>query len=248
MRWKQAVRAANSADERGLLMRSIALLAFPAFLLLLTGIVAGRPPASGEIERGVSVAGVAVDGADWDAAAADLSARFNAYLQQPMQLEVDGRTASVSPAEIGISFDAAGTHARVMHVGRGGLVGSAVERIEAHTRGVEVSPLVTLDSRKLVATLEALGESEITPPVDAAFVWDGAQLTIRPSVDGTGIDAAAVAERLSAAVVDMDHGPIEIAIVPLKPVISTADLEKVQAKAAALLAEPLVVTNGEQYW
>ena len=229
-------------------MRSIALLAFPAFLLLLTGIVAGRPPAGGEIERGVSVAGVAVDGAQWDVAAADLSARFNQYLQQPMQLEVDGQTASVSPAEIGISFDVAGTHERVMRVGRGGLVGSAVERLEAHTRGIDVSPVVTLDSRKLVGTLGTLGQGEITPPVDAAFVWDGSKLTIRPSVDGTGIDAGAVAETLSTAVVEMDNGPIEIAIVPLKPAISTADLEQVQAKAAVLLAEPLVITNGEQYW
>lgn len=229
-------------------MRSIALLALPAFLLLLTGIVAGRPPGEGEIERGVSVAGVTVDGSQWGTAAADLSARFDEYLQQPMQIEVDGRIASVSPAEIGIGFDVDATRERVMRVGRGGLVGSAVERLEAHTRGIDVLPVVTLDSDKLVGTLGSIGQSEITPPVDAAFVWDGTKMTIRPSSDGTGIDAGAVAESLRAAVVDMDHGPVEIAIVPLAPAVSTADLEAVKADADALLAEPLVVTNGEQYW
>ncbi|MEX2315435.1 MAG: VanW family protein, partial [Thermomicrobiales bacterium] len=235
-------------DERGLLMRSIALLAFPAMLLLLTGVVAGRPPADGEIERGVNVAGVAVDGGNWNLAAEDLAASFEAYLQQPIQLVVDGRTASVAPAEIGIGFDVEATHERVIQVGRGGLVGSAVERLEAHTRGVDIAPVVTIDSQKLLETLGAIGQSEITPPVDAAFVWDGAQLTVRPSSDGVGIDAAAVAETLRKAVVELDHGPVEIAIVPLKPAVATADLERVRADAGALLAEPLVVTNGEQYW
>jgi vancomycin resistance protein YoaR len=229
-------------------MRSIALLAFPALLLLITGIIAGRPPADGEIERGVSVAGVAVDGGNWDAAATGLSERFDDYLQEPVQLEVDGQIATVAPSEIGISFDIDRTHQRVMQVGRGGLVGSAVERLEAHTRGIDVAPVVTIDRQKLLATLGALGQSEITPPKDAAFVWDGAKLTIVPSTEGTGIDAGAVANMLRSAVIDLSHGPIEIKVVPLKPAVATADLETVRAEATALLSEPLVVTNGEQYW
>ncbi len=229
-------------------MRSIALLAFPALLLLITGIIAGRPPADGEIERGVSVAGVAVDGGNWDVAATGLTERFQEYLQQPVQLDVDGQIATVSPAEIGIGFDVDATYDRVVQVGRGGLVGSAVERLEAHTRGIDVAPVVTLDQQKLLATLGALGQSEITPPKDAAFVWNGTQLTIAPSAEGTGIDAGAVAEMLRHAVIDLNHGPIEIKVVPLKPAVATADLEKVRAEAAALLAEPLVVTNGEQFW
>ena len=229
-------------------MRSIVLLAFPALLLLITGIIAGRPPADGEIERGVSVAGVAVDGGNWDEVAIPLSEHFEDYLQQPIQLEVDGQVATVSPADIGISFDVERTYDRAMQVGRGGLVGSAVERLEAHTRGIDVAPVVTIDRQKLLATLGTLGQSEITPPKDAAFVWDGATLTIAPSTEGTGIDAGAVAEMLRNAVIDLNHGPIEITVVPLKPSVATADLEAVQAEAAALLSEPLVVTNGEQYW
>lgn len=241
-------RTVSPADERHLLMRSIALLAFPALLLLITGIIAGRPPADGEIERGVSVAGVAVDGGNWGQAATGLSARFDDYLQQPVQLEVDGQIATVAPKEIGISFDIDRTYQRAMQVGRGGLVGSTVERLEAHTRGIDVAPVVTIDRQKLLATLGTLGQSEITPPKDAAFVWDGAKLTIVPSTEGTGIDAGAVANMLRSAVIDLNHGPIEIKVVPLKPAVATADLETVQAEATALLSEPLVVTNGEQYW
>lgn len=231
-----------------MLARSIAFVAFPALLLLITGIVADRPPVGGEIERGVSVAGVTVDGDNWDAAAAGLSARFEDYLQQPIQIEVAGQTASVAPAEIGIGFDLNGTRDRALQVGRGGLVGSVVERLEAHTRGIDIAPVVTVDRGKLVATLGTLGAREMTPAKDAAFVWDGATLTIEPSSEGTGIDAGAVANMLRDAVAGMDHGPIEMKVVPLKPAVLTADLEQVQDEASAVLGEPLVVTNGEQYW
>jgi vancomycin resistance protein YoaR len=247
-RWFAAWRAWSAADPRRPLVQALLALAIPAFLLLASGIIAGRPPAGDEIERGVSITGQPVAGAGWQQTAAELRARFDAWLDTPLPIEVDGRRMSVSPRELGMSFDLDATRHAALAIGRGSFLAASAERLDAHTRGVEVAPVVTFDTRTLVAALEALGEATIVPPVDATFVLDGNEIVVEPSESGTGIDAEAAARRLRAAAVDLDRRPVTIPVVTIPPAVSTTDLEQVGEQAAALLREPFLLTDGAAWW
>jgi vancomycin resistance protein YoaR len=237
----------RSRDEQRIVV-ALALIALPALMLLVSGLIAGGPPAAGKIERGVRVAGYPVDGGNWDRAAADLSARFDNYLAQPIIFEVDGRRSEVAPSDLGVIFDVEATYERALQVGRGSMIPAGAERLVAHTRGINVDPVVAFDTDKLSATLETLGASSIVSPVNARYALDGDRLVIYASSEGTGIDATAAAQQLLQAVLNLDHGPISVKIVPVQPAISSDDLEKHYPQASALLSEPLLVTDGSQYW
>lgn len=220
----------------------------PAVFLLLSGLIAGVPPKSGEIERGVAVGGYAVDGASSDQVAAMLTERFDAYMEEPIVIAVGDQQAEVAPRDLGVSFDVEATYDRALQVGRGGFFGAGAERFQAHTFGVNVDPVIVFDSERFQATLEALGGGDLVPPVDARFVLSGTTMTVSESSAGTGIDAEAAAEALVNTVLGLSHGPVEVEIVPVEPRVSTAQLTSVGDQANAVLAEPMLVTDGEQYW
>lgn len=246
-RERTAATAGQERDERQLSI-SLLFIAIPAVLLLVSGLIAGAPPQDGAIERGVRVGGYQVDGNNWEHAAADLSARFDAYLSTPIVFEVDGRRSNVSARELGIAFDVEATYDRALDVGRGSFFAAGAERLQARTRGVDIEPVVTFDAARLTATLEALGAQSIIPPRDAEFAWTPEGLLIYASSEGTGIDATAAAEQLHSAILALDHGPILVSIVPVKPTIASSDLERLYPQASALIAEPVLVHVGASYW
>jgi vancomycin resistance protein YoaR len=237
----------RSREEQRLLV-SLALIALPALLLLMSGFIAGGPPAAGEVERGVKVAGYPVDGANWDRVSTGLTTRFDAYLSQPLLFQVDGRQTEIAPRDLGITFDIEATYERALGVGRGGALSAGAERLVAHTRGINVDPVVTFDAARLSATLETLGAGIISPPVNARYALDGERLVIYASADGTGLDATGAAAQLMQVLVQLKHGPIVVQTVPVRPAIPSEALEALYPQAAAMLAEPLLVTDGTQYW
>lgn len=243
-----ASRDAGQARAEQRLVVSLALVAIPAFLLLLSGMLAGRPLDDGHIERGVTVGGYAVDGDHWDSAAANLIARFDAYMSESIIFEIDGTQTAISPADLGLSFDIDATRERALAVGRGPMLVAGAERLRAHTLGVDLDPVVTFDPVRLSATLEAIGARSIHAPTDSEFHWTGTSLLITPASDGVAIDASATAAELEKTVLQLSHGPIVVSFVPIKPAVSTSDLESMRGKVEALLREPLLVSSGNTYW
>lgn len=242
---------ARNHDERGAsrwVALTVGLVLVPAALLLLSALVAGRPPADGEIERGVRVAGVPVEGDTWQQAARQLEARYAAYLDEPLILHIGDLQAVVTPADLGIAVDMDATLRRAQGIGRGPLVAAAGERLRAHLRGVDLDPVVTIDAARFYATLEGLSAPIIRAPSDARYAWQGGQIAIVASAPGVGVDTDAAAAALRAHVADLNNGPLEVPVVALPPAVTTDDLKRGFPRARELAEEPLVLVFDGVYW
>ncbi len=55
---------------------AIVSMIVPALALLVLGLIAGQPPADGDIERGVAIGGVEMDGTSWEDARAAVGVLF----------------------------------------------------------------------------------------------------------------------------------------------------------------------------
>ena len=84
-----------------------------------------------------------------------------------------------------------------------------------------------LDREKLAAWLdERLGAAVEKEPVDAEVGWNGEQLvSVKPSVDGVRLDAAALAEQIEGRFFG-NGGTVEAPVTHVKPTIDSANLDK----------------------
>ena len=84
-----------------------------------------------------------------------------------------------------------------------------------------------LDREKLAVWLdERLGTAVETEPVDAEVGWNGERLvSVKPSVDGVRLDAAALAEQIEGRFFGRG-GIIEVPVTHVKPTIDSANLDK----------------------
>jgi vancomycin resistance protein YoaR len=234
--------------ERQRTVLSIVALAVPAFLLLLTGVLAGLPADAGTIERGVRVAGVDVGGRDWEATRGDLQARFADFLAQTIVVRAGGARSEMSLRDLGASVDLEATRQRAEAVGRGALLDATSERMRAHTRGVDVAPVVVFDTARLAAALDRLAGSVISAPTNAEYTYQGDALSVRPSVPGAAVDTAAAAALIEQRVATLDDRPLDIPLVAVPPAVTTADLTSGLDDARALAGAPLQLTNNGTYW
>ena len=84
-----------------------------------------------------------------------------------------------------------------------------------------------LDREKLAVWLdERLGTAVETEPVDAEVGWNGERLvSVKPSVDGVQLDAAALAGLIEGSFFG-NGGPVEAPVTYVKPTIDSANLDK----------------------
>ncbi|RIK45246.1 MAG: hypothetical protein DCC58_07060 [Chloroflexi bacterium] len=247
-RVRQSPVAASDGQQRRLARLVVVFAIVPAALLLLTALIAGRPPTGQEIERGVSVAGIPVSGNDWEQAAAALQARYDPYLAQPITLKIGDSTAVVTPDDLGLTVDMPATRERAQSIGRGSLVSAAGERLQAHTRGIDLAPVITLDEARFVEVLHQLSLPIVKAPADASYAWQSGQIAIVASSNGVGIDARHAAELLSAHVANRESGPLSIPTLTLAPAITTENLTRSIGQARELAGAPLHLRFNDVWW
>ena len=227
---------------------AIVSMIVPALALLAIGIIAGRPPAEGEIETGIAVGSAELTATNWDDAEAELDAAFTAYLSEPIQITLGDKSVEVTPAELGISYDLEATGERVRDIGRGGLFSGTGERLVAHTRGYHVDPVVDVNESVYLSVVASLADGVITPPVNAVFRVDGETISVSESKAGVGIDPAAALQQLVSTASAMETSPIELQTTVVEPDVSAAELEVVLAEASLLTDSSLRLTDGGEAW
>ena len=227
---------------------AIASMIIPALALLVVGIIAGRPPADGEIESGITVGSVELTETRWSDARVDLEAAFDAYLSEPIQISLGGKSADVTPAELGISFDLDATGEEVLDVGRGGLFSGTGERVIAHTSGYDIEPVVDVDEAAYLSVVASLADGVVRPPVNAVFRIDRDTISVSESRAGIGIDPANALQRLVTTASEMATSPIELDTTVVEPNVSSSELEGVLDEATLLRDSSLRVSDGSEAW
>lgn len=219
----------------------------PATLLLIAGAIAGLPPKDGEIEGGVSVGAFQVDG-DWETFSAELEAELDAYLAEPLTLQIGDQQVQTTAGDLGMSVDLDATYQEVLDVGRGPFVAGARERFTARVAGVEVMPVVDFNYQALQSELATLGAGVLKAPRSARFEASPAGIVVVPSAEGVGINTSQAATNLRDALAERSTGVIEIPTVTIEPSVTTHEAEEALAGANELAARGFTLTDSSGAW
>ncbi|MER7015173.1 VanW family protein [Saccharopolyspora sp. NPDC000359] len=227
--WSAVVPPQQGAErkKRGLIRAGIAAGAVVGALALLY--VGDLALTSGTVPRGTVVAGVDIGGLEPAAAEDALRAEIGPGLDEPVQLQVGDRSATINPADAGLQMDWTAT---VEEAGEQPL--NPFTRLSSLFTTREVAPVSHGDREHLVAALEQTRPQLDREPAEGTIRFEGAKPVAVEPVTGQFIDV----QRATDAVLVhwAEDGPVRLPYTE-KPVSTTE--EGVQ-RALREIAEPAV--------
>ncbi|RME89289.1 MAG: hypothetical protein D6770_04950 [Anaerolineae bacterium] len=196
---------------------------------------------AGRIFPGVSVAGVDLSGMTPDEAVVRLSQALSYPYTGRVVLRDGERIWVVSPAELGMVFDASSTARMAYEVGReGGLFGSLSGQWRARMQGVSVQPVVLFDQRVAYAYLQRLAEEVDRPVIEASLRVDGTQVVAQPGQIGRRLDVDTTLSYLIAQVQSFRDGEVLLVVEEERPQV--LDVSAQAETARRILSAPLTLT------
>jgi len=137
-----------------------------------------------KIHRGVTVWNLDIGGLGQDDATASLETFFAGFGQMPWELRDGQKSWTVTPAELGIRFDAASTVDAAFAVGRfRSPAWNLGEQLRAATKGVQLAPVVLYDDATARRYLEGLSADVFLPVQNASLALNGLEVfETRPQV------------------------------------------------------------------
>jgi vancomycin resistance protein YoaR len=211
----------------GLIRAGIAAGAAVGALLLLY--VGDLIFTSGQVPRGTVVAGVDIGGLDQAAAEKELREKLGPGLNEPVQLQVADRSATIDPEQVGLQMDWTAT---VEQAGSQPL--NPFTRIASLFSTHEVAPVSRGDREQLVQALEQVRPRLDRAPAEGGIRFEGAEPVAVDPLSGQTIDVQAATDEV------LTHWADNVAVqVPFteQPVSTTR--EGVQ-KALREVAQPAV--------
>jgi vancomycin resistance protein YoaR len=226
---ERALRRRTGRRRRRVRLGALGLLA------IVPGVLAANALATrNTVVPGVTVAGVDVGGLTRTEARGRLIHELGDRLAAPISLTLQGESARVVPAELGISIDVDATVSRALAAGR--LEG----RLLPYVWSTSIDPVMTLPARLRLP--DRLAAVERRPRDARPVVGDGGAIRVQPAADGLTVDARATLAAIGETAVARDN---VLALTPTvtHPAISTAVAETTADAARALIASPIAVTH-----
>lgn len=155
-------RAARRPSRRALVVAGVVIGA----LALLYGVDLAL--ASGELPRGITIAGVSVGGLDRAAAEARLRQELGPHVRQPVPVSAGDAKATIDPAAAGLDLDWAGTLDRA-----GAQPLNPLTRLRSLFTSREAGTVTSTDRPKLAAAVQALAARTDHDPVEGTIRFDG---------------------------------------------------------------------------
>jgi vancomycin resistance protein YoaR len=192
----------------------------------------------GSVVEGVRVAGVPLGGVSRAQAEREITAAVGDQLQREVTVTVAGRSATLSPWDLGVRVDARRTASAALESGRvrGGLLFSV-----AYSRSIE--PVLSYPAN-LVLPVELADVTQ--SPVDARMVLkpSGAAIVI-PAKPGVGFDPDEALRVITRAAL-AERGQVSLRTVPTAAAISTQAARRAKLRVAQLLSAPIAFTRRGQ--
>jgi vancomycin resistance protein YoaR len=193
---------------------------------------------SGDVPRGVTVAGVEVGGLDQTAAEHKLRGELEPRLNHPVAVKAGDATESVDPAQAGLRLDWSGT---LKQAGSQPL--NPITRLTSFFTSREVGVATSTDDQALTSALETLRTKTNREPAEGTVKFDGATPVAVEPKSGQTLDVNAARKVL----VDrwLSNGPIELPV-QTTPVKTTAEgvRNAVEQLAKPAVSAPVIV-HGE---
>jgi vancomycin resistance protein YoaR len=193
---------------------------------------------AGRIFPGVSVAGVDLSGLLPSDAALKLSQTLSYPNTGKIVLRDGGSVWVVTPAQMGMAFDASSSAQAAYKLGRsGGLFASLDGQLRARSSGVDVAPVILFDQRVAYQYLQSLATELDKPLVEASLKVDGTNVVAVPGQVGRSLDVEGTLVFLSAQMQTFRDGEVPLVIREQTPEIM--DVSAQAEIARRVLSEPL---------
>jgi vancomycin resistance protein YoaR len=193
---------------------------------------------AGRIFPGVSIAGVDLSGLSPDEAALRLNQNLSYPHTGKIVLRDGGRVWVVTPAQMGMTFDASASAQAAYKMGRSGGPFTSLDRqLRARSRGVEVSPVILFDQRVAFQYLQSLSAEVDQPVVEATLKVESTNVVAVPGQVGRLLDVEGTLTFLSAQMQTFRDGEVPLVIREQTPEI--VDVSAQADVARRVLSEPL---------
>lgn len=193
---------------------------------------------AGRIFPGVSIAGVDLSGLTPTEAAVKLNQSLIYPYQGKIVLRDGGRVWVVSPAQMGMAFDASASAQAAYQLGRsGGLFTSLDGQLRARSTGAEVSPVILFDQRVAYQYLQALSSEINQPVIEAGLKVEGTNVVAIPSQPGRILDVDGTMVFLTVQMQTFRDGEVPLVIREQGPRILDASTQADVARR--ILSQPM---------
>jgi vancomycin resistance protein YoaR len=193
---------------------------------------------SGNVPRGVTVAGVAVGGQSKEDAERVLRDEIEPRLSEPVKLRAGDVDATLEPGAAGMAIDWAGTLSQA-----GDQPLNPITRITSFFSTTEVGVVTRADDAKLDAAIEGLRPQTDREPAEGGIRFEGVNPVPVMPLDGQKLDAAGARE---AVVGNWATGQVVELPVDTTPVKTTEEgVQKALDEIAAPAVSAPVVVKGE---
>lgn len=225
------------------------LLAASLLVLTIVGLVAAYEfRYSSRIYRGVSVAGIPLDGLTREEAIEAVRDGLTPYPGATIALRYGARTWSLSSTDFGVAVDAPETVAAAFEIGRQGLTASfagsfaslwqglrtdLASQWAALRDGAAVTPSVRFDENRLALTLKRIAQEVDLPPREGALLISGLEVSGTPGQAGRLVNVPATRNALLDLIRAGVSGAVDLVVDERQPAVLAVDAAV--AKASALL-------------
>ncbi|GAA0225997.1 hypothetical protein GCM10010492_25350 [Saccharothrix mutabilis subsp. mutabilis] len=243
---------ADEDDQRRKSRKKVALVAAGVFGLLVLLYGLDILVSSGNVPRGVTVAGVDVGGMSHKDAEQKLRAEIGPRLEKPVKARAGDVETEVDPRAAGLELDWAGTFERA-----GDQPLSPITRLTSFFTSREVGFATRSDQGKLSAAVEDLRARTDHEPAEGTIKFEGGTAVAVDPKQGQKLDAGGAREKLLADWADGGTVELPVALTPVKttkegvqkaldevakPAVASPVVVKGEGKDATLTPEQLFAT------
>ncbi|CAN5545996.1 hypothetical protein BH24ACT21_BH24ACT21_11340 [soil metagenome] len=203
---------------------------------------------SGEIYRGVKVAGVSVGGETPQEAREIVGDRLSRETPGEIRLVGSGESMALSSEELGIGFQLEPTIDRAYEVGRTGWIGHRLsERFRASLGVVDLDANAEFDTDLVRNVVGDLANNSNQEPQNVVISLTDVEARAQEGQAGFKLDQAATVDNVREAIGNLS-GEANIAGGPAEPNITTQEAEEAATRINQALEEPLVFETGDRSW
>ena len=227
----QGSSKAASGGRAGVIFAGIVVVLAFAYGVLVLASGSGLP-------RNATVLGVDVGGQTQEQAVATLTKSLGATAREPIEATAEGNHLSISPAQAGLSFDAAATVAPYS-----GRTWNPLTLIGQFTGGVAIPPVIGVDQAKLTSAVKGIAGDSDKPAREPRIVFTDMAPAVIGGKEGTVLDQAAASQDLQNAYL-RSTDPITLTFVTQTPTVSDDAAKAALADATTAVSAPVSVTAG----
>ncbi len=213
------------------------LILFVMFL----GLVAGSYELlfSGRIFPGISMAGVDLSSLTPQQASAALSQRLTYPASGQILLRYGEKIWSLTPTQLGMTFDASRSVQRAYDLGRqGSPFQSLASQLNAWQGGLELYPVIILDERVAHSVLQNIAVAIDQPVVETDLHLNGIQVVYTPGQVGRLLDVDKTLDLILSQLSSFKDGQVSLVIEEQAPLVLDASTQASALRQA--LSAPLI--------